>query len=85
MRATSFRCNTLPLELLIAMLPNCSGVTRRPSILIGYWNACSPLVGFWPTVPAAACKFCPLIAAVTSEIVTPRFCIFAGSNQMRIA
>ena len=84
-RAISFKCNTVPLEFLITILPNCCSVTRRPSILIGYWNACSPLVGFLPTVPAAACTFWLLIADVTSDMVMPNFCILLGSNQMRIA
>ena len=76
--------STLPAaSVRTTMFSNCSGVCRRPIVLMRYCTygfARSP-----PTLPAVACRFCEATAALTSATVTPRPSMRTGSSQMRIA
>ena len=84
-RATSLRRTKLPSpEARTMILPNCSGVTRRPLTLPVACFSCISGTGIAPIVPAGACMFCSLIAAATSETVSPSSASLSGLSQTRI-
>ena len=60
------------------------GVTSRPGALRVSVNSWSAGVGAPPTFPAGACRFCSLIAEMTSEGVRPNFASRSGLIQTRI-
>ena len=76
---------TAPVELWrMMMFSNSSVVTRRPGALTVLVNCWSFGVGAAPTLPAGACRFCSLIAEITSAGVRPSLASLSGLNQMRI-
>ncbi len=84
-RATSRTRSIEPSGLArMTMLPNSSGVDRRPLVCRLIWNCVSSLVGRAPTRPIAACTFCAWIAAMMSDGVSPSSISRSVRNQMRI-
>ncbi len=76
---------TAPVALCRTMMfSNSSGVTSRPGALTVLVNCWSLGVGAAPTLPVGACRFCSLIALITSAGVRPSLASRSGRNQMRM-
>ncbi len=67
------------------MLPNSSGVDRRPSVRTATWKASCFGTGGAFSTPDATWMFCACNAAVTSEAVRFSACSLVGSSHTCIA
>ena len=85
MRATSRSRVTEPsVSARSTMLPNSSGVVRRPSVCTDSVKAPGDTAGAWLMAPAATCRLAARIASMTSPAVRLWAATRAGSSHTRI-
>ena len=65
--------------------PNCSGVDRRPWLVMVSSKPEPVGAGGWPSEPAATWMFCSRIAATTSDGASERAAMRSGSSHTRMA
>ncbi len=78
------RTSAAPSVLRMMMSSNCSAVTSRLGAATVYVNCWSLGLGAAPIRPAGACRFCSLIAEITSAGVSPSLASLSGRSQIRM-
>ncbi len=86
MRATSLRRNAEPSGFTRnRIFSNSASELKRPSVVIEYTSCWSVAIGVCPTLPAANCEFCSLMARTMSWVVKLSCAIRSGFNHTRMA